>query len=82
MPISWEQMTASEKLATLRAEVHSLKRVTDSVARRIEQIQKELGATASLVGDAQQALVTAGELVEEAARGPTRRRVEDENLLD
>jgi len=68
MPTSWQQMSASEKLDTLRAEVHSLKRVTDSVARRIEEIQKELGATASLVADAQQALVTAGELVEETAR--------------
>jgi Asp-tRNA(Asn)/Glu-tRNA(Gln) amidotransferase A subunit family amidase len=84
MPISWERMNASEKLDTLRAEVHSLKRVTDSVARRIEEIQKELGAVASLVTDAQQALLTAGELVEEAARGPsrTRRVEEDKNLSD
>jgi len=76
-------MAANEKLDTLRAEVHSLKRVTDSVARRIEEIQKELGAVASLVTDAQQALVTAGELVEETARGRSgTRREEDKNFSD
>jgi peptidoglycan hydrolase CwlO-like protein len=49
MPKDWEQMSASEKLSSLRAEVDSLNRVTKSVARRIEEIRNELKAIESVV---------------------------------
>ena len=45
----WEEMTASEKLSWLRSEVDSLNRVTESVARRIEEIRQELKAIESAV---------------------------------
>ena len=49
MPKAWEEMSASEKLNTLRPEVDSLNRVLDSVARRIEEIRNELKAIESVV---------------------------------
>jgi prefoldin subunit 5 len=49
MPKTWEEMSASEKLNSLRSEVDSLNRVTDSVARRIEEIRNELKAVESVV---------------------------------
>ena len=49
MPKTWEQMSASEKLNSLRSEVDSLNRVTDSVAQRIEEIRNELKALESVV---------------------------------
>jgi polyhydroxyalkanoate synthesis regulator phasin len=44
MPKAWEKMSFSEKLDTFRSEAASLKRVIDSVARRIQQIENELKA--------------------------------------
>jgi hypothetical protein len=49
MPKAWEEMSASEKLNSLRSEVDSLNRITDSVARRIEEIRNELKAVESVV---------------------------------
>jgi hypothetical protein len=49
MPKTWEDMSASEKLNSLRSEVDSLNRVAGSVARRIEEIRKELKAVESVV---------------------------------
>jgi hypothetical protein len=42
MPKTWEDMSKEEKLAQLRSEVDSLARVTNGVARRIEEIRDEL----------------------------------------
>jgi prefoldin subunit 5 len=49
MPKDWEEMTASERLSSLRSEVDSLNRVTESVARRIEEIRNELKVIESAV---------------------------------
>ena len=48
MPKTWEKMSFSEKLFTFRS-AESLKRVIDSVARRIEQIENELKTMESVV---------------------------------
>jgi archaellum component FlaC len=42
MPRAWEEMSFSEKLNTFRSETDSLKRVIDSAARRIGEIENEL----------------------------------------
>jgi len=42
MPRAWEEMSFSEKLNTFRSEADSLKRVIDSAARRIGEIENEL----------------------------------------
>jgi uncharacterized coiled-coil protein SlyX len=38
----WEEMTAHQKLSTLRSEIESLGRVVDSVAGRIDKLKGEL----------------------------------------
>jgi prefoldin subunit 5 len=48
--MDWEQMSASEKLSSLRSEVDSLNRVIETLARRIEEIRNELKAIESVVG--------------------------------
>jgi prefoldin subunit 5 len=42
MPKAWEEMSFSEKLNTFRSEADSLRRVIDSAARRIGEIENEL----------------------------------------
>jgi len=49
MSKGWEQLSASEKLNTLRSEIDSLNRVTNSVSRRIEEIKNQLKAIESMV---------------------------------
>ena len=38
----WEEMTAHQKLSTLRSEIESLGRVVDLVAGRIDKLKGEL----------------------------------------
>jgi archaellum component FlaC len=42
MPKAWEEMSFSEKLNAFRSEADSLRRVIDSAARRIGEIENEL----------------------------------------
>jgi hypothetical protein len=77
MPTAWEQMGASEKLTTLRAELTALSRVTASVSRRIEAIRNELNAIESGVVGVQKE--------HSGARGPlgsTGRVQDDKDLSD
>jgi prefoldin subunit 5 len=48
VPKSWEDMSKEEKLAQLRSEIDSLARVTNGVARRIEEIRNELKSIESI----------------------------------
>jgi peptidoglycan hydrolase CwlO-like protein len=46
----WEEMTAHQKLSTLRSEIESLGRVVDSVAGRIDKLKGELRIIQSQLG--------------------------------
>jgi hypothetical protein len=76
MPTAWEQMSASERLTTLRSELIALSRVTDLVARRIEAIRTQLNAIENAVGVQKE---------HSGPRGPlssTGRVQDDKNLSD